>query len=156
MTNSINEPATQLRAPAQLVSLARPFGYATGELIIGGILHGTTIVLGPKRRGPMILKRRAQLARKAYGSALYELYQCLRAHEDYGVPSTLKDVQQSPELFDGAVGGESCIDDLIAAYITMRQAERDEDAGRAVDDEPIDRLATAFDEWIASLTFEAP
>jgi hypothetical protein len=61
-------------------------------------------------------------------------------------------VQQYPHLFDGAVGEESCIDELIAAYITMRQAERDEDAGRAVDDEPIDRLAAAFEEWIASLT----
>jgi hypothetical protein len=99
----------------------------------------------------MILKRRAQVARKAYGSALYELYQCLRVHEDYGDRATLKDVQQNPELFDGAVGGESCIDDLIAAYIAMRRAERDESAGHAVDNEPIDRLDTAYEEWIASL-----
>jgi hypothetical protein len=30
----------------------------------------------------MILKKRTELARKAYGSALYELYQFFRVHED--------------------------------------------------------------------------
>jgi hypothetical protein len=33
----------------------------------------------------------------------------------------------------------------------MIQAERDVEAGRAVAGEPIDKLVTAFDEWLASL-----
>jgi hypothetical protein len=44
----------------------------------------------------MILKRRTKLARKAYGTALFELYQNLRVHEDLGDPRTLEDVQQYP------------------------------------------------------------
>jgi hypothetical protein len=103
----------------------------------------------------MILKSRTKLARKAYGTALYELYQFFKVHEDLGDPRTLEDVQQHPHLFHG-IGEENCVDELIAAYITMRQAERDEDAGHAVDDEPIDRLAAAFEEWIESLTRAAP
>jgi hypothetical protein len=99
----------------------------------------------------MILKTRTQLTREAYGSALYELYQCFKAHEEVGLFPTLEDVQLSPDLFDGAVGGAACVDDLIAAYIRMLQAERDEDPDRAADG-PIDRLAAAFDEWMASET----
>jgi hypothetical protein len=33
----------------------------------------------------------------------------------------------------------------------MIQAERDEAAGRVLDGEPIDKLITAFDEWVATL-----
>jgi hypothetical protein len=105
-----------------------------------------------RKEGPInILKSRAELARKAYGVALFELFQCLKVHEEYGGNSpTLAEVKQSPELYDGAVGGMNATDELIFAYLTLMQAERDEDAGSVIDDEPLDRLVAAFDDWVAS------
>jgi hypothetical protein len=34
---------------------------------------------------------------------------------------------------------------LIFAYLTLMQAERDEDAANVIEDEPLDRLIAAFD-----------
>jgi hypothetical protein len=96
-----------------------------------------------RKEGPInILKSRAELARKAYGVALFELFQCLKVHEEYG---GARRGEESPEPYDGAVGGMNATDELIFAYLTLMQAERDEDAGRVIDHEPLDRLVTASD-----------
>jgi hypothetical protein len=44
------------------------------------------------------------------------------------------------------------MEQTIGAYFAMIQAERDAEAGRAVEGEPIDKLVTAFDEWLASVS----
>jgi hypothetical protein len=59
-----------------------------------------------------------------------------------GSSPTLEEVKQNPELYDDVVGGMNATDELIFAYLTLMQAERDEDAGRVMDDEPLDRLAS--------------
>jgi hypothetical protein len=100
-----------------------------------------------------IFKRRAEQARKAYGTQLYNFYQgwvvfeSLAESDDVGLP-TLEEMQETPEFFDGAVAGENPADELISAYLLMLQAERDARAGCAVDGEPIDRLIRAFDAWM--------
>jgi hypothetical protein len=40
------------------------------------------------------------------------------------------------------------MEQTIGAYFAMIQAERDAEAGRAVEDEPIDKLIAAFDAWV--------
>jgi hypothetical protein len=84
-----------------------------------------------------ILKNRAALARKAYASRLDDAYRVFRAHKAGDAP-------KHP-------GGINLMEEMIGAYFAMVQAERDEEAGRVVDGEPIDKLITAFDEWVASL-----
>jgi hypothetical protein len=83
-----------------------------------------------------VLKNRAILARKAYASRLNEAYRVLRAHK-------AGDTSKHP-------GGINLMEKMIGAYFAMLQAERDEEAGRVVDGEPLDKLITAFDEWVAS------
>jgi hypothetical protein len=99
--------------------------------------------MSDRKEGPInILKSRAGLTRKAYGVARVELFQCLKVHkENDGGSPTLAEVKQSPELYDGAVGGMNATDELIL---------RNEDAGCVMDDEPLDRLVAAFDDCVAS------
>jgi hypothetical protein len=80
---------------------------------------------------------RAALARKAYSARLKDIYRSLRAHKE-GSPLAHP-------------GGINLMEQTIGAYFTMIQAERDAKAGRAVEGELIDKLVTAFDEWLASL-----
>jgi hypothetical protein len=81
--------------------------------------------------------RRAALARKAYSARLKDVYRHLRALR---TPLAL-----------AHPGGVTLMEQTIGAYFAMIQAERDAEAGRAVEGEPIDKLVTAFDEWLASL-----
>jgi hypothetical protein len=97
-----------------------------------------------------LLHARLEKAMKAYGSALFTFYEYFKAHEEAGFLPSLEDMQSTSELYDGGVGDENCTDLLIAAYFTMMQACRDLDRGRAVDDEPIDKLIGAFEAWVAS------
>jgi hypothetical protein len=92
------------------------------------------------------ISRRAEHTRKAYGTQLYNFYQYWVFFEsiDEDLPS-LEDMQEMPEEFDGSHVG--ALDGLISAYFLMHQAWRDEMAGCAVHDEPIDRLIEAFDTW---------
>jgi hypothetical protein len=83
------------------------------------------------------IERRAALARKAYSARLKDVYRHLRAHK---TPLAL-----------AHPGGITLMEQTIGAYLAMIQAERDVEAGRAVAGEPIDKLVTAFDEWLASL-----
>jgi hypothetical protein len=83
------------------------------------------------------MERRAALARKAYAARLNDLYRSLRAHKDGSPPAQ--------------PGGINLMEQTIGAYFVMIQAARDQDAGRAIEGEPIDNLVTAFDAWVASL-----
>jgi hypothetical protein len=83
------------------------------------------------------LVRRAGLARKAYGARLKEVSRNLRARKE-GNPLAHP-------------GGINLMEQTIGAYFAMIQAERDAEAGRAVEGEPIDKLVAAFEEWLASL-----
>jgi hypothetical protein len=83
------------------------------------------------------MERRAALARKAYAARLKDLYRSLRAHKDGSPPAH--------------PGGINLMEQTIGAYFAMIQAARDQDAGRAVEGEPIDNLVAAFDAWVASL-----
>jgi hypothetical protein len=83
------------------------------------------------------MRGRAALARKAYSDRLKDIYRSLRAHKE-GNPLAHP-------------GGINLMEQTIGAYFAMIQAERDAEAGRAVEGEPIDKLVTAFDEWLASL-----
>jgi hypothetical protein len=49
-------------------------------------------------------------------------------------------------------GGINLMEQTIGAYFELVRAERDADAGCAVDGEPIDKLIAAFDAWVASLS----
>jgi hypothetical protein len=42
------------------------------------------------------------------------------------------------------------VNELINAYFCMRQAERHEIAGRVIDNERLDKLIAAYDDWIES------
>jgi hypothetical protein len=96
-----------------------------------------------------LLKRRYEQSRKAYGTALFELYRYAKIHEECGVGEVLiEDVQDNPECFDGGVCGTAPVDDLIIAYLLMLQAERDERAGHAVEGRTLNKLIAAFEEWI--------
>jgi hypothetical protein len=44
------------------------------------------------------------------------------------------------------------MEQTIGASFAMIQADRDADAGRAAEGEPIDKLIDAFDAWVASLS----
>jgi hypothetical protein len=70
------------------------------------------------------IEGRAALARKAYGDRLKDVYRSFRAHKE-GSPLA------NP-------GGFNLMEQTIGAYFAMIQAERDAEAGRAVEDEPID------------------
>jgi hypothetical protein len=105
-----------------------------------------------------LLKRRCEQARKAYGSALYELYGWVRLQEDCWCGEvrsecnecgkvSIEDMQKNPECYDGAECGEMPVDDLIIAYLLMLQAERDERAGHAVEGRTLNKLIAAFEEW---------
>jgi hypothetical protein len=94
---------------------------------------------------------KADVASKAYGAALFELADCLKVHEvEGGEYPTVDEVKRSPERYDGVVGGEGCATNaVIATYLAMLQAERREDPERCNNDDPIDWLVQAFDEWAA-------
>jgi hypothetical protein len=81
---------------------------------------------------------RAAVARKAYSARLKDVYRSLRAHKE-GTPLAHP-------------GGINLMEQAIGAYFAVIQAERDAEAGRAVDGEPIDKLVAAFDVWVASLS----
>ena len=93
----------------------------------------------------VLMHAKAHLARKAYGKAIYELYDCFYQHTKDGLPVTLKDVQDAPELYDGAIGGEACVDLLIFSYLAMIQTQCDDDG---IERGPIDDLVAAFDRWV--------
>jgi hypothetical protein len=97
------------------------------------------------------ISRRFEQTRKTYGTQLYNLYQYWEAFRDFAESDddlpTLEDVQNTPDLFDGTAGGGTPVDDLIGAYFLMHQAWRDEMAGCAMHDQPIDKLIEAFDAW---------
>ena len=82
--------------------------------------------------------RRAALARKAYSARLKDVYRSLRTHKEGSNPLAHP-------------GGINLMEQTIGAYFEMIQAERDAEAGRAGEGEPIDKLVIAFDEWLASL-----
>jgi hypothetical protein len=107
----------------------------------------------PSREGDKqtdILHKRAELASKAYGAALFEIYYGFKFHEEDGLIPTLESVRKYPDLYDGGVAGIDVVEELINAYLCMRQAERDEIAGRVIDNERLDKLIAAFDDWIES------
>jgi hypothetical protein len=95
-----------------------------------------------------MLKERADLARKAYGRALFEIYCGFTFHEK--AHCTLESVKEAPELYDGSIAGVDVINDLVNAYFSLLQAERDQTAGRVVDDECIDKLIAAYNDWMDS------
>jgi hypothetical protein len=97
---------------------------------------------------PDLLKRRWYAAREAYGSALFAFYEGFKIHEEIGCTPSPKDMRSSPECFDGVVSGINMTEELIDAYLTLLQAERDFDRGYAVEGEPIDKLIAAFEEWL--------
>jgi hypothetical protein len=95
------------------------------------------------------IPRRWEVVRKAYGRALFELAECLRAHEmdGPGYP-TVKEVQRDPMLFDGTLGDEGCLTDaVISTYFALLQTERRLDPKRCNNDDPIDQLVQVFGEW---------
>jgi hypothetical protein len=83
------------------------------------------------------IERRAALTRKAYSDRLKDVYRSLRTHKE-GSQLTHH-------------GGINLMEQTIGAYFAVIQAERDADARRAVEGEPIDKLIAAFDAWVASL-----
>jgi hypothetical protein len=75
------------------------------------------------------MERRAALARKAYSARLRDVYRHLRGHN---TPLAL-----------AHPGGITLMEQTIGAYFAMIQAERDAEAGRAVEGETIDKLIAA-------------
>ena len=99
---------------------------------------------------PALLQARLDRALKAYGTALCTFYEHFKSYEVVGFPPSLEDMQSEPEFYDGGTGDENYTEQLIAAYFTMMRACRDLDRGRAVYDEPIDKLIGAFEAWVAT------
>jgi len=84
---------------------------------------------------------KADFVRRAYGEALFELAYGLKFHETCGGEyPTVEEVQDSPELYDGCVGGACYTSNVIGTFLKMLQAERREDPERCNNNDPIDRL----------------